>query len=87
MPRFDALYFHLFGLTRADAAYILDTCPIVRRHDKAAFKNYRTKAMIFAYISALAAGDTDSEVAVRPADSLSPQNPLQYCKTFRTLPQ
>ena len=35
--RLDALYFHLYGLSRDDAAYILDTFPIVRRHDKAAF--------------------------------------------------
>ena len=46
--RLDALYFHLYGLTRDDAAYILDTFPIVRRHDQAAFGHYRTKAMILA---------------------------------------
>ena len=62
--RLDALYFHLYGLTRADAAYILDTFPIVRRHDKAAFGHYRTKAMILAYMSALAAGDIATDVAV-----------------------
>ena len=43
--RLDALYFHLYGLTREDAAYILDTFPIVRRHDQAAFDTYRTKDM------------------------------------------
>ena len=62
--RLDALYFHLYGLSRQDAAYILDTFPIVRRHDKAAFGNYRTKAMILAYYNALAAGDTSTDVAV-----------------------
>ena len=62
--RLDALYFHLYGLSRADAAYILDTFPIVRRHDKAAFGTYRTKAMVLAYYNALAAGDTDVDVAV-----------------------
>ncbi len=62
--RLDALYFHLYGLSRADAAYILDTFPIVRRHDKAAFGHYRTKAMTLAYYNAFAAGDTDTEVAV-----------------------
>ena len=62
--RLDALYFHLYGLSRADAAYILDTFPIVRRHDKAAFGHYRTKAMVLAYYNALAAGDTDTDVAV-----------------------
>ena len=62
--RLDALYFHLYGLSRADAAYILDTFPIVRRHDKAAFGTYRTKDMVLAYYNALAAGDTDTDVAV-----------------------
>ena len=62
--RLDALYFHLYGLSRADTAYILDTFPIVRRHDKAAFGTYRTKAMVLAYYNALAAGDTDTDVAV-----------------------
>ena len=46
------------------AAYILDTFPIVRRHDKAAFGHYRTKAIVFAYYNALAAGDTSTDVAV-----------------------
>ena len=62
--RLDALYFHLYGLSRADAAYILDTFPIVRRHDEAAFGTYRTKEMILAYYNALAAGDTDTDVAI-----------------------
>ena len=62
--RLDALYFHLYGLSRDDAAYILDTFPIVRRHDKAAFGHYRTKDMVLAYYNALAAGDTDTDVAV-----------------------
>ena len=62
--RLDALYFHLYGLSKNDAAYILDTFPIVRRHDKAAFGTYRTKDMVLAYYNALAAGDTDTDVAV-----------------------
>ena len=62
--RLDALYFHLYGLSKEDAAYILDTFPIVRRHDEAAFGRYRTKEMTLAYYNALAAGDTDVEVAV-----------------------
>ena len=48
----------------ADAAYILDTFPIVRRHDVAAFGHYRTKEMVLAYYNALAAGDTDTDVAL-----------------------
>ena len=33
--RLDALYFHLYGLSRDDANYILSTFPIVRHEDKA----------------------------------------------------
>ena len=40
----------------------LDTFPIVRRHDKAAFGTYRTKDMVLAYYNALAAGDTEVDV-------------------------
>ena len=62
--RLDALYFHLYCLSRDDAQYILDTFPIVRRQDKAAFGTYRTRDMTLAYMNALAAGDTDAVVAV-----------------------
>ena len=62
--RLDALYFHLYGLSREDASYVLDTFPIVRREDEALFGNYRTKKMILAYMNALTAGDTDTVVAM-----------------------
>ena len=54
----------LYGLSRDDAAYILDTFPIVRRHDRAAYGHNHTKAMILAYFNAPAAGDTTTDVAV-----------------------
>ena len=62
--RLDALYFHLYGLTREDADYVLDTFPIVRREDEAKFDRYRTKDLVLAYMNALAAGDTETIVAV-----------------------
>ena len=62
--RLDALYFHLYGLSRDDAEYILDTFPIVRREDEAAFGTYRTRDMTLAYMNALAAGDVEMRVAV-----------------------
>ncbi len=63
--RLDALFFHLYNLDRTDAAYILDTFPIVRREDQAQFDGrYRTKELILAYMNALAAGDTDTIVAI-----------------------
>jgi hypothetical protein len=62
--RLDALYFHLYGLSREDAGYVLDTFPIVRRQDEAEFGSYRTRDLIIAYMNALAAGDTETMVAV-----------------------
>ena len=62
--RLDALYFHLYCLSHDDAQYILDTFPIVRRNDEAAFGTYRTREMTLAYMNALAAGDVDAVVAV-----------------------
>ena len=61
--RLDALYFHLYGVPRDDADYILSTFPIVQREDEAEFGTYRTRSLILAYMSALAAGDTDTRVA------------------------
>ena len=62
--RLDALYFHLYGLSRKDAGYILNTFPIVRREDEKAFGRYRTREMILAYMNALEAGDTETDVDV-----------------------
>ena len=62
--RLDALYFHLYGLTREEAGYVLGTFPIVRREDEAAFGRYRTRDLILAYMNALAAGDTETQVVI-----------------------
>ena len=55
--RLDALYFHLYGLSREDAEYVMETFPIVRRQDESAFGSYRTRDMVLAYMNALSAGD------------------------------
>ena len=63
--RHDALYLHLYGLDRADAGYILNTFPIVRREDEAQIDGrYRTRDLILAYMNALHAGDTETVVPV-----------------------
>ena len=62
--RLDALYFHLYGLSRDDAGYVLDTFPIVRREDERQFGRYRTRDMVLTYMNALAAGDTETRVSV-----------------------
>ncbi len=42
----DAACFHLYGLDRDEVAYVMDTFPIVKRKDEAAFGEYRTKREI-----------------------------------------
>lgn len=49
----DAAFFHLYGLSRDDAAYILDTFPIVRRKDEEKWGEYRTKRVILEIYDAL----------------------------------
>ena len=49
----DALFMHLYGLGTEDAGYILDTFPIVRAQDKAAFGRYRTKDEVLALLPLL----------------------------------
>jgi hypothetical protein len=50
----DAAFFHLYGISRDDAAYILDTFPIVRKNDEKAYGEYRTKRVILEVYDALA---------------------------------
>ena len=61
--RLDAVYFHLYGIGRDDAKYILGTFPIVQREDQAQYGRDRTRDLILAYMNALAAGDTETVVA------------------------
>jgi hypothetical protein len=58
----DAAYFHLYGVAPDDVGYILDTFPVVRRKDEAAFGEYRTKRLIVeiyeAMVDAVASGSS-----------------------------
>jgi hypothetical protein len=42
----DALFFHLYGVTQADVDYIMDTFPIVKRHELEHLGEFRTKRLI-----------------------------------------
>jgi len=64
LARLDALFFNLYGINRDDAAYILDTFPIVREQDEKAHGRYLTKELILAYMNAVAAGDFTTTVQV-----------------------
>ncbi|MBV5298585.1 MAG: Eco57I restriction-modification methylase domain-containing protein, partial [Rhodoferax sp.] len=49
----DALFFYLYGLDADEAAYILDSFPIVREQDTRAFGRYRTQDDILAALAPL----------------------------------
>jgi hypothetical protein len=51
----DAAFFHLYGLSRDDTAYVMDTFPIVRKIDEKAHSGeYRTKTLILERYDAMA---------------------------------
>lgn len=55
MASLDALFFHLYGIDTKDAAYILDTFPIVREQDEKLFGRFRTKDDILARLKGIEA--------------------------------
>ncbi|UFR01768.1 SAM-dependent DNA methyltransferase [Streptomyces sp. Go40/10] len=66
----DALFFHLYGISREDVVHVLDTFPIVKRKDEARYGTYHTKELIL--------GEYD-----RMAEAgLTPDNPLVDGDTY-----
>jgi transposase len=61
--RLDALFMHLYGLSKDDAAYILDTFPIVREQDEREFGKFRTKELVLGYMELIAAGQLSRFIA------------------------
>ncbi|WP_406200379.1 N-6 DNA methylase [Streptomyces europaeiscabiei] len=52
----DAFFFHLYGITRDDTSYVLDTFNVTRDNDMKAYGTYRTKELILAEYDRMAAG-------------------------------
>lgn len=50
----DALYLHLYAISRGDAGYILDTFPIIREREISEHGEYRTKRVILEIYDAMA---------------------------------
>ena len=51
----DAAFFHLYGISRGDAAWILDTFPVLKRLEEREHGKYRTKRGVLETYDALAA--------------------------------
>ncbi|MEO9213810.1 MAG: hypothetical protein ABI242_11770 [Caulobacteraceae bacterium] len=62
--RLDAVFFHLYGLDREAAEYVLGSFPIVRREEEQRFQGrYRSRDLTLGFMAALAAGSPDAAVA------------------------
>ncbi|MBF8287309.1 MAG: putative restriction/modification enzyme, partial [Candidatus Rokubacteria bacterium] len=62
----DAAFFHLYGISRDDADYILDTFPIVKDRDERAHGEYRTKRVVLEIYDALAEAAATGRPYVSP---------------------
>ena len=51
----DAAFFHVYGISRDDTAYILDTFPVLARSEEREHGEYRTKRVVLETYDALAA--------------------------------
>lgn len=52
----DALFMILYGVSEADVAHILNSFPIVRQQEGAAFGDFRTKELVLEGMRQIAAG-------------------------------
>ena len=64
----DAAFFHLYGLDRSDADYILDTFPVLRDKEIRQHGDFRTKRLVLERYDALAAAIASGEPYVTPLD-------------------
>lgn len=73
----DAAVFHLYGVSRPDVEYVLETFTIVRRKDIAAYGEYRTKRLILEVYDAMQkAIDTGTEyqTIIHPPPGMGPRH-------------
>lgn len=76
----DAAFFHLYGIIREDVDYIMDTFPIVKRKDEAAFGEFKTKRLILeAYDAMQVAIETGIpfESTLNPPPGQGPRHPVK----------
>ncbi|MFB8167438.1 Eco57I restriction-modification methylase domain-containing protein [Kitasatospora purpeofusca] len=65
----DALFFHLYGISRDDTAYIMDTFNVTRDNDIKAHGTYRTKDLILAEYDRMAAAGLTLENPLTEGES------------------
>jgi hypothetical protein len=62
----DAAFFHLYGVSRAEVEYIVDTFPIIRAREEARHGEYRTKRLILERYQAMQDAATSGGAYVCP---------------------
>ncbi|MFG2591170.1 Eco57I restriction-modification methylase domain-containing protein [Streptomyces sp. NPDC048438] len=65
----DAFFFHLYGVSRDDTAYILDTFNVTRDNDIKAHGEYRTKRLILAEYDRMAAAGLTLETPLTEGEN------------------
>ena len=73
----DAAFFHLYGVSRDDVEYIMETFPVVQRTDEASYGTYRTKNLILEFFDCMtAAGQagSDYETVLDPPPGRGPRH-------------
>lgn len=92
----DAAFFHIYGVSREDVDYVMDTFPIVRKNDEKAYGEQRTKRVILEIYDALAEAAQKGKSYRTPLDPLpgalgashgtfSPSGtPRDYAEALRT---
>ncbi|NLI00203.1 MAG: hypothetical protein GX446_12025 [Chthonomonadales bacterium] len=76
----DAAFFHLYGVARDDVDYIMETFPIVRGKDVAAYGEYRTKRVILEVFDAMQAAIHTGEpyrTILNPPPGEGPRHPKE----------
>ena len=66
----DAAFFHAYGVSRDDVAYVMDTFPIIRKADEKAHGEYRTKFAILGIYDVMADSTQTGKAYRTPLDPL-----------------
>jgi hypothetical protein len=92
----DAAFFQLYGLSRDDVSYVMDSFPIVRKNEEKAHGEYRTKRVILEVYDALTQATQTGNPYRTPLDPLpaapgashgtfvSDGTPSDYAEALRT---
>jgi len=79
----DAAFLHLYGVSRDDARYLLETFSIVRRKDEARYGEYRTMRLILEVYDAMAKATETGEPYQTVLDPPPGQGPRHGSPTAR----